>query len=220
MFLKFPDVHLPLIFLQIIKLKEKIIEKVHPLFHKVGPRTLTMDDVSEACGMSKKTLYQHFPNKEELIEAVVEHTHHSITEIILEVQTYGLSAIEEMYHILERIHDFIQTDEDVFMMQLEKYYPNIYHQCHAFTNDSMYLSVCKNLQNGSAQNLYRDDINIDLSARLFLMNIMMVKTSEIFADTLLGKRKLTRFVLDFFLRSMATEKGITVLTQKLQAHEN
>ncbi len=200
-------------------MKEKIIEKVHPLFHKIGPKTLTMDEVSEACGISKKTLYQHFPNKEELIEAVVEHTHQSITEIIVEVQSYGLSAIEEMYGILERIHEFIQTDDDVFMLQLAKYYPSIYNQCQAFTNDSMYLNVCKNLKNGIDQKLYKEDINIDLSARLFLMNIMMIKTSDIFEGTEIGKRKLTRFVLDFFLRSMVTKEGEMLMTQKLQIHE-
>ncbi len=201
------------------RLKQKIIEKLYPLFQKKGPKSLTMNEISESFGMSKKTLYQYFPNKEELLMATVAHGHERIMEIIHSVQNQKLPAIQEMYVILDEIYEFLQTDEDIFMFQLLKYYPEIYQCCSEFIHQFIYRSVYNNIEKGILEQVYRAELDKDLSTKIFIMNIMSIKTSEIFEDSSQSRKNLTKFVLDFFLNSITTGLGKDQLNQTSAEYE-
>ena len=89
--------------------KERILGKAEELFMQYGIRSVSMDDIANSLGMSKKTLYQYYADKDELVDSVVE-SH------ILMIQTDCVSsrkdandAIHEIYITMERILDEVSN---------------------------------------------------------------------------------------------------------------
>ncbi len=196
-----------------------LIEKVYPLFHKIGAKNLTMDEVSEACGISKKTLYQYFPNKEILLKNVIEYTQENIENIIQAVKARNLSAIEELYAVMDAVYETLQTDDDIFVYQLSKYYPKLYEICDSDIFEIIYQHLMDNLNKGMDEGVYELNEDKDLLIRFFIANIKLVKTSDIFTDTQKTKKELSYFFLNNFICSIYTDKGKEYFNQMKPQYE-
>src|SRR5688572_17225432 len=97
--------------------RERLLEKTHELFHLYGIRRVTMDDIATGCGMSKKTIYQYFKDKDELVDATAEtHIHHNKC-LCEEHSKTAKDALHEVFlamemakEILEKLHPAILHD--------------------------------------------------------------------------------------------------------------
>ena len=106
----------------------KFLEKVADLFVVNGAKTLTMDDIAKEFGMSKKTLYQKYTNKEALLSDVLQFKLKEVIEKLNELAIKIENAIERMFCRDEQIEKAVQTNRSLFIRQLTKYYPTIFNQ--------------------------------------------------------------------------------------------
>lgn len=193
-------------------MKEQIISKSKDMFLKLGFKSVTMDDIASEMGISKKTIYKYFSNKDDLIENTIELAHKEVQEIIAIIDEQGFNAIEDNFEIKRMFREMFKGADTSLLYQLKKHYPDIYEKVNIVQIDI--LSVCfrKNIIKGIKEGLYREDVNIDEYVKFY--QILIFNINE---NTLLEKDShiLEHKALEYHIRAMATLAGIIELDKHL-----
>ncbi|WP_299098547.1 TetR/AcrR family transcriptional regulator [uncultured Winogradskyella sp.] len=194
-------------------MKEKIITKSTDLFLNLGFKSVTMDDIANEMGISKKTIYQHFKNKTKLVEATALNVFENIACGIDQICALNKNPIEEVYEIKRFVMHNLKDEKSSPQYQLQKYYPKIYATLKGKQFEKMLGCVTQNLERGIAQNLYRDSIEIDFVARLYFNNMVSLKDQDIFPREQFSMPTLMNNYLEYHLRGICSNKGLETLTQ-------
>ncbi|WP_047548364.1 TetR/AcrR family transcriptional regulator [Psychroserpens sp. Hel_I_66] len=196
-------------------MKDKIIHKSADMFLNLGFKSVTMDDIASEMGISKKTIYQHFTNKTKLVEAttlqVFEFISHGI-DCICELEK---NPIEEIYEIKQFVMLHLKNEKSSPQYQLQKYYPKICATIKKKQFEKMHGCVSQNLDRGVSQGLYRKNINVEFTARLYINGMMSLKDQDIFPLENFSMHVLMDNYLEYHLRGICTIKGLEKLTQLL-----
>ncbi|WP_178987265.1 TetR/AcrR family transcriptional regulator [Winogradskyella schleiferi] len=193
-------------------MKDKIILKSTDLFLNLGFKSVTMDDIANEMGISKKTIYQHFQNKTKLVEATALHVFENISHGIDCICELDKNPIEEIYEIKRFVMLHLKDEKSSPQYQLQKYYPKIYATLKTKQFEKMLGCVTQNLERGVSQGLYRDSIEIDFVARLYFNSMVSLKDQDIFPRENFSMQMLMNSYLEYHLRGICSEKGLQTLT--------
>lgn len=189
----------------------QFLRKATDLFIDNGAKTLTMDDIAREFGISKKTLYQKYKNKEALLEDVLEY---KLNDIITKMQELDLqvdNAIERMYckdHYLDKA---VKTNNSVLIKQLIKYYPAIFNSHMINFADKFADVLIRNIQRGRLQGVYRTDFDETVFSKLFLLLMMSCESSPILDQEKNDRDELQQEALKLYMNAITTEKGKEIL---------
>ena len=161
-------------------MREKIIHKASELFLTLGFKSVTMDDIANALGISKKTIYVHFNNKTKLVEAVTFTLFENICDGIDCICLDANNPIEELYDIKMFVMQHLKNEQASPIFQLKKYYPNIHDALKTRQFEKMHQSVSESLTKGIETKLFRSNIDIDFIARLYFNGMTGIKDEAIF----------------------------------------
>ncbi len=191
-----------------------IVDKVTKMYLEYGIKGVTMDDVAHKLAISKKTLYQCFKDKKELVWAVLDHQnkHRHIDFSIHEKQE--TNAIDELFYYYEIQVQMIKNHKPAFVYDLRKYYPDIFLHFQKIKHKRILESVKNNLIKGKKEGLYRDDLNEDIISRLNLMRIEGIMNSDIFTIEEMVSTSLFSEIFSYHLFGIVSEKGRIILQQK------
>ena len=215
MFLKFPFLYLHSELLENGFMKETILKKAGELFLKLGFKSVTMDDIANELGMSKKTIYKYFKNKVELVDKATEYTHSFMYAEILKVYDLGYNAIEENYESNKIFKDFMRNSGDSPLYQLKKYYPETYKKIIAQEFCLFSDCISSNVEKGIKEGLYRANINIEQVVKFYFSLIMSVHDSDLYTYSKNTINRLELNALEYHTRAIATEQGLKILKQQL-----
>ncbi|RIA10897.1 TetR family transcriptional regulator [Flavobacteriaceae bacterium MAR_2010_72] len=196
-------------------MREKIIQQSAELFLSYGFKSVTMDDIAENMGMSKKTIYQHFENKTKLVEATTMHLFEIISHGIDCICALEKNPIEEIYDIKHFVMEHLKDEKSSPQYQLQKYYPKIFKTLKKKQFDVMQVCVTDNLERGIELGLYRSSINVDFISRIYFNGMVSLKDNDLFPLKNFSMNTLMDHFLEYHLRGICTEKGITILNQIL-----
>ncbi|MBR1929221.1 MAG: TetR/AcrR family transcriptional regulator [Paludibacteraceae bacterium] len=202
--------------------KQLIINTALEQFKKYGIRSVSIDDISRQLSMSKKTFYQFFPGKEELVAAVLE-------QMIIRSKQYaekymkGKTAIECISMIMD-IHNKVSDvhKEPSFSYDLRKYYPQLYKEHIHNVNLSTKEVIMHHLQQGKDEGVYREDLDVEMCAVMYSLIQQAIMRNEYEIRTVSPKR-LIRFTMESFFRSIISEEGIKkaqLLYDKIKINNN
>lgn len=213
-------VYLFYICVQIMEDKDLFIEKLAGLFVLYGAKTLTMDDIAKEFSISKKTLYQYYKNKESLLQDVLEYKVEKVIEILKQIDEKDGNAIEILLLRNKMVNEIIESDKSSFILQLHKYYPDVYHHHTLFLANKIDKLHKENYELGMKSGFYRDDINYETYIKLYMTLIFAFDTSPLYRDCdFLEKEKACKQVLNFYLDAIVTDEGrkqLTILKSKYE----
>lgn len=187
------------------------------MFLKQGFKSVTMDDIANEMAISKKTIYQHFSNKIELIEAATQYLFETISCGVDEIYALDKNPIEEMFIIKDFVLTKLKDEDSSSIYQLHKFYPQIHKELMLKQFDKMGVCVVANLQKGVDQGLFRPNMNIELIARFYYAAMTNLKDLEIFQPEKFNPKTVQETYLEYHLRSICTEKGLTILEHLLNS---
>jgi AcrR family transcriptional regulator len=193
-------------------MKDKIVSKATDLFLKLGFKSVTMDDIAGEMCISKKTIYKYFCNKEVLIEESTEMIHKTVHEVINTIAAKEYNAIEENFEIRKMFKEMFQATDTSPLYQLKKHYPEIYHKVMNRELDECSMCFKQNILKGIDQDLYRNDLDIDIYVKFYYSLIFSIKENT---SSERESTKLELQALEYHTRAMATPKGIAELEQQL-----
>ena len=207
LFLKFPVLSLHLI------MRPKIIVKSAELFLTLGFKSVTMDDIANEMGISKKTIYVHFKNKTKLVEAVTFSLFETICDGIDCICVASNNPIEELYDIKMFVMNHLKNEKTSPQHQLKKYYPHIYDALRGKQFEKMHDSVKDSLQKGVDTLLFRPNIDVNFISRMYFNGMTGIKDESIFPRNKYSMEYLIESYLEYHLRAIVTEKGFKILNQ-------
>lgn len=188
-------------------MKEKIIRKAREMFFRYGFKDVTMDEIARGVGISKKTLYQHFPAKEALIEAAVDDLHQAVLRYIAALEERGLNPVEEFLAVRDIVRKVLQDIETAPAYQLERYYPDIADRMRARHMKIVIDWFSGNIERGKRAGLYRDDIDPELAGRFFFSGILGIHNPLLFPPERFSRWTLFDRFFHFFLVPLLTPAG-------------
>jgi len=195
--------------------KEAIQNTATNLFLSLGFKSVTMDDIAEEMGISKKTIYTHFSNKSKLIEGSVWQLMEEINAGIERLRAQKLNPIVENFEVKVFVQRLLKNEKTSPQFQLKKYYPEIYN---TFSNRKFEIaqrSIIENLERGIRSGHYRSNIPISFVSRLHFAGMLGVKDKTLFPEEEYSNNKLMDYLLEYHLRAICTPKGVELLEELL-----
>jgi len=196
-----------------LTMRNKILIAAVDLFLNFGFKSITMDDLANKLGISKKTIYLHFKTKTVLVEASALHVFNEISHGIDCICELGKNPIEEIYDIKNFVMEHLKDEKSSPQYQLQKYYPKIYMTLKIKQFEVMHDCVRENLTRGIDLELYRDTINIEFISRIYFNSMLAIKNKDLFPEKILSVKELMENFLEYHLRGVCTTKGINILNK-------
>ncbi len=186
------------------------------MFLKLGFKSVTMDDIANELGISKKTLYKHFNNKQSLVEGTTATLHEACLSSVNTISEKGYNPIEENFEIKKMFKEMFQNSSSSPIYQLKKYYPLIHTK--TMEKEMVLFSEClrKNIEKGIAEGYYRSDTKVDLATKFYFSLVFSVHENTLENHKI---PKLEQEVLVYHTRAIATEKGILELNKQLNNNQ-
>jgi len=198
---------------------KNILLKVRELYVKYGIKSITMDDVARELSISKKTLYQYVTDKDDLVGKFIENEIELRFEQIYKCFKIGFNAIEELFEISFFMNRMMRDQNPTTEYDLRKYYPHHFQKTVKARREGMYKYILQNLKKGKEEGLYRDDMDVEIIAKLYLSRSENTHFSELFTNEEFTSVRLFIEILTYHIRGIATEKGIIVLEKKIKELE-
>ncbi|WP_417290669.1 TetR/AcrR family transcriptional regulator [Corallibacter sp.] len=201
-------------------MKEDILKTAVELFLNYGFKSVTMDDIANAQGISKKTIYQYFENKNVLVEEAVMYLFQTISTGIEDIRGLEKNPIEEILEIKKFLMLNLKDEKSSPQYQLEKYYPKIYKDIKEKQFCVMEDCVACNLDRGVKVGLYRETINVDFISKIYFTCMMALKDKELFPLNNFSMHTLMNNYLEYHLRGICTQEGLKKLEHYLTINQS
>lgn len=194
-------------------MKERILAEAERLFWKFGVRSVTMEEIAKQLGISKKTIYQHFSEKEQILYQVIQQkTSRNQSEMECMVIDTA-NPIEEILSVLNMMQKNADQVSPNLLMDIKRYYPQAFSLFHQYKEGQIMRSILENIQKGIAEKLYRADINPAILARLRVEQIELAFNHDLFPSDQYSMQDVQAELMHHFVRGMLTEKGFEVYNQ-------
>ena len=166
--------------------KDEIINGCLTLFYKYGIKSISVDDISHHLGISKKTFYQFFKNKDQVIELIsMNFINHNLLENrkIINDNTDVIDKILKIYkQILEQFH----TCNPRFLSDIKKYYQNIYQLFNDFREKELRFMITNLLKQGKEEGIFRDDLDEKMIYNLHVKRMKFIIEGSLLPDKYIG----------------------------------
>jgi len=166
-----------------------------------------MDDVAKHLGISKKTLYEHFNDKEDLVQNVFKLEHDHWVSFLGSIEGRKLNAIEELFEVYKMINAMFREFNPSMEYDLRKYYPDLFIQVKEVRRKRMFESVFDNLNKGKKEGLYRKELNSKIIAKLHVFRTESFFDSDMFTLEELTSFKMFHEVFVYHLQGILNSDG-------------
>ncbi|MDB5231893.1 MAG: hypothetical protein JWN76_2698 [Chitinophagaceae bacterium] len=188
-------------------MKERIQQKAEELFRLYGIRSVTMDEIASHLGISKKTIYLSFADKEEVVRAVFDAMLSENKNCCMEGRNSALNPVHEIFLAFDQMQVMMDNMNPSILFDLEKYHPEVFKKFHEYKYSFLYDIIRKNLEWGVEEGLYRDDINIDILTRFRIESAMMAFNPQAFPDNKKHFMLIQKEITEHFLYGVVSAKG-------------
>lgn len=201
-------------------MKERILTAAEQLFWKYGVRSVTMEDIAKQLGISKKTIYQHFTDKEDILYQVIQKKINAdMTEMNCMFTGTG-NPIEELMMVLEMMRKNQHEVNPNLWIDIKRYYPQASGLFRQHMDQHIMKSILDNIQKGVSQQLYRSDINPAILARMRVEQIELGFNNDFFPTNQYPMLDVQRELIHHFVRGMLTEQGFTIYNLYVNQHNH
>lgn len=195
------------------KLKE-ILEKTFEMFYEFGIRNLNMDDISRNLKISKKTLYQYVKNKEDLIEKLFYYDDLKWEKQMALIKIDELNAIEVLLKASLLVYEEMSQMDPKTKFELLKYYQPIFDKFMAKKQIHIFNHISNNIQKGISEGLYRSDVNVDLTASLYVRNLVDMHNKDYCFVENINFDQVFEAMFENHIRAISTPEGIAYFEKR------
>ncbi len=201
--------------------KNFVLGKAGHLFLKYGIKSVTMDDIAQEAGMSKKTLYQLFSDKKNLVESFVNDYFYCNPAFQI-LNGGGINAIDKVLRIREEMVKFNKLMQVNIAHDLKRSYPKIYAKLEDFKRTRLYEDDRKLMLQGISEGLFRPEIDVHFLARMTVGRFLLLFNPDngLFTEEETLNIELFDNLLDYHFHGICTEQGLSYFKQQLNKIQN
>lgn len=187
--------------------KDRIIAGAFELFSRFGIKSVTMDDIAKHLSISKKTIYQFFKDKDEVVHKLLEKQLTIDCAEFEQVTHTAPNVIEEVFGHMKKMHKMFTNANPNMFYDLRKYHPRSWELVSKFRNDTVLGMVEKALEKGKLDGFVRADVNSKILARLRVEEIEMGFNPTVFPPDKHQILDVQIAMVEHFLYGVCTLKG-------------
>jgi AcrR family transcriptional regulator len=195
-----------------------LIGQVRTIANEKGIDAISLKELHNNSGISKEQLDKHFPSEEVLVEKILEDERRNFEEIFVQHDFDGyFDAIDILFTVGKEMSRKFYHLSPSITHRYEQMYPEIYQKHIDERINFIYDKIQINLQKGISQGMYRDDVSIELVARLYIRRLIDLHDTENFPPEDFSFDTMFSQMFERFVRSIATEEGIKYFEKKKKA---
>ena len=199
--------------------KFRLIEHAASLFVNNGCKAITMDDIANSMGISKRTIYENFRDKEALLDACLHYFFEQGRMDTNQVLQSSDNIIAAIFKLLENTSKIFFQLKFNFFNEVQKYYPDTHNNTIKVYQRQHLEYTEKLLQKGIAEGIIRKEINPAIISVLINEVFIMVVQRAVFADYGFDKKYAMHTCMSCITRGMLTEKGIKILDRHIDEYK-
>jgi TetR/AcrR family transcriptional regulator, cholesterol catabolism regulator len=188
-------------------IKEKIQKGAEELFMRYGVRSISMDDIARHLSVSKKTLYQHFSDKEDIVTLTCKAHLDRNADEFQSIRKTSKNAIEELVQLSVCLKRNMQDMNPSLLFDLQKYHPKAWRVWLNHKNKFIRETVVRNLRQGMEEGYFRQEIDAEVIASVRLEMVQLAFNEEIFPRERFRLPDVQMQIFDHFVFGLLTEKG-------------
>ncbi len=200
-------------FTETLETKDRILEGAWQLFLTYGIRNVSMDEIAKHIGMSKKTIYQYFSDKDDLVYQLMQIGMNEQTKQMREIAESSENVIEELHRIMVKTKEMFSQMNPLLLFELRKYHPKAWEVFNQCKDGEMKDHIVQTLRKGINQGVFRSNIDVEILARMRMEVVQLVFDAKVFPPTQFNFWEVNEQLFEHFLYGIITLKGLTLLNQ-------
>lgn len=186
---------------------DKILGAAIELYRQYGFKTITMDDVARRAGISKKTLYQHFANKNEVVGETIAWYKDKISANCCMVMEESSNPVEAMVRIMEMFDQINRQMNPLAMLELERFFPDVFKKFRDSMVERDVQHIKDNIEKGVKDGYYRAEIDPEFMARYRIELSLLMYHPTLLINDRFNLQFVGREVTEHFMYGIMTPKG-------------
>jgi AcrR family transcriptional regulator len=172
-----------------------------------------MDDIAKELGMSKKTIYHHFKEKDDLVNTLCDTEMIKHEQIFDELFNESKNPIHEMMLISANMRKMMQHINPIFFLDLQKFHPQALNRFQEFKQNCAFKHIERNITKGIEAGFYRKDIDVEFTAKYRLSQLDMLLFGNYYSFEKISFTKSHELLLDMFVYGICTANGHQLLNE-------
>lgn len=202
-----------------MEVKERIVVESFALFIRYGIRSVTMDEIARQMGISKKTIYENFRDKDGLLKESILH-HKSINEKNIDnILISSKNILEAIYKVMFETVSNMQKVNPLFFSDMRKYHHKL---CNEFMpgHEKDKIDMLKGMiEKGKNDGIFIDSVHAETAATLMNQLLKAVSDDDVFPSDTYSRPAVFRSIVEIFTRGMATPQGIKIINKIIKKNE-
>ena len=187
-------------------MKERIQQKAEELFRHYGIRSVTMDEIATQLGISKKTIYQFYSDKDALVKDIFKSITDRNKEKCMQIKTKSENAIHEQYLSSDAAQQIFINMNSAVLFDLNRFHPNVFADFEKHKKQFLFKVIKENILRGIKEGLFRKDIDIDIVTWLQLEMISVIFHNEEIVNGQVSLTNLKKKLKIFFFMVCVLKK--------------
>ena len=200
--------------------KRELVYKASEIYMRYGVKSMTMDEMARQLGVSKKTLYLHVKDKNDLVEQCMRMFHDQEQEQIAKIIAETENAIEQIWQISRIILSELQKVHPSIFFDLAKYHPSVTEMMQCHKDEFICGCIEDNLVNGIKQGFYRENLNPKVISGIYVRLIDIVMDASLSRQSNLKADEVYSEMFRYHIRGCATKKGIDFLVNLIKKDDS
>jgi AcrR family transcriptional regulator len=195
------------------EVREKILKGAESLFSRFGVRSVSMDDIARHLSVSKKTLYAHFKDKDDLVVTMAQNHLEGDRCAFADISSGSKNSIDELYQMSMTIKKDMEETNPSMLFDLQKFHPKAWQIWLDFKQDFIKPSIVRCIERGIAEGNFRPELNPEIMAINRLVLIEATFNPDVFPKDKFNMVEVTTQFFDHFIQGLCTEQGLKVFKQ-------
>jgi len=191
--------------------RQKIIEEGAMMFRTYGIRAVTMDMLASQLGISKRTIYEVFSDKDELLKGVLLWMMAKQREVMTKIFSESENVIEAIFKMLDLMMDHFQKMSPAFLMDMRRLHRDVYKNPEELADLPYFSNNSEIINRGIKEGVFRDNIDVEITNKCLLEVARMSNDKNVFPpDDFTNKDVIRNFYINY-LRGISTQKGLDLI---------
>ena len=191
--------------------RQKIIEEGARMFRTYGIRAVTMDMLASQLGISKRTIYEVFSDKEELLKGVLKWMVEKQREVMTSVFNESENTIEAIFRMLDLMMDHFQKMSPAFQMDMKRLHMDLKKNPGELVDLPYFSNNSDILMRGIREGVFRDDIDVEITNKCLLEVARVTNDRNVFPPDYFENKDVIRSFYINYLRGISTQKGLDLI---------
>jgi AcrR family transcriptional regulator len=191
--------------------RQRILEESATMFRTYGIRAVTMDMLANQMGISKRTIYEVFKDKDELLKGVLKWMTKKQRVLIDHTLDESENVIEAIFKILDIMTEHLRNMSPAFRFDMKRFHNDLVKKLKETGEFPYYKENKEIIIRGINQGIFRENIDIEITDKCMQEVIRMTNDNDVLsADDFINEKVIRDFYINY-LRGISTQKGLDLI---------